>query len=382
MRDASKLGENIRRLRKELGLTQSALAARLYVSPQNVSKWETGQSAPDVGNLCLLADTLGCTTDLLLGAQAVDRGGLMIGIDGGGTKTEFCLFDALGRVLARERLGGTNPNAYGMEQTKQTLKNGIDRLMGRENGICAIFAGIAGCGVESNRRAVTSFLKRTYAGVRVEVRNDAYNVVYSTDHFERCIMVIMGTGSAVFAKERGGFTRLGGWGYLFDNGFSGYAIGRDAVMAALAAEDRSGEPTVLFEMLTERLGGGVFESIPSLYRMPKEEIAALAKLVFEAYRAGDAVAGEILHTRAAQLRHLIERAASLYDVGTHVILAGGLTRDRDTVTELLDATHFTYEFPALPPIFGACKYCARMMGEPTEGFAEQFERSYANFTKE
>lgn len=376
------LGRNIRHFRKALGLTQAQLAARLYLTPQNISKWENSQSVPDVENLCLVAEALGVSVERLLGAQQGARGRVMIGIDGGGTKTELCLFDESGNVLERERLGGTNPNICGEEGTIATLKKGIDALTVRENGVCAIFAGIAGCGVESNRRAVLSALKKAYPGVRIKVKNDAYNVIYSTPHFEQCMMAIMGTGSVVFAKTPHEFHRLGGWGYLFDNGFSGYAIGKDAVMAALAAEDGVGEPTVLLEVLREKLKGGIFESIPALYRMPKEEMADFAKDVFAAYRAGDRVAREILQTRAAQLRQLIDRAAAQYDVGTHVVLAGGLTREREIVFSLLDTEHYTYEIPALPPVFGACHYCARMLGELPADFIENFEKTYTEITKE
>ncbi len=378
----SQLGVNIRHFRKARGFTQAELAEKLFVTPQNISKWENGASAPGVENLCLLAEVLGVSTDRLLGSENAVHGRVMIGIDGGGTKTEFCLFDERGNVLAREKLGGTNPNIYGVEGTIATLKKGIDALTVRENGICAIFAGIAGCGVESNRRAVLSALKKSYPGVRIEIKNDAYNVIYSTEHFERCLMVIMGTGSVVFAKTPEDFHRLGGWGYLFDNGFSGYAIARDAVMAALAAEDGSGEQTVLLGMLKKELNGGIFENIPKLYAASQDALAAYAKLVFAACRMGDSVAAEILQARAEQLRHLLTCASRDYDTGTHVILAGGLSNERDVVLPLLDCEKFTYEIPALPPIFGACHYCARMMEEPPADFADSFEKTYHEITKE
>ena len=115
---------------------------------------------------------------------------------------------------------------------------------------------------------------------------------------------------------------------------------------------------------------------------PKEEIAAYAKLVFRAYEQGDAVAGEILQGRAAVLRHQLRRAREMYDVGTRVILAGGLTRDREIVLSLLDAEELSYVIPSLPPIFGACSYCARMLGEPPADFAANFEKEYTSLIKE
>lgn len=61
------IGKNILKMRKELGFTQEELASRLNVSFQAVSKWENGASLPDVSTLPLLAKSLGCSIDALLG---------------------------------------------------------------------------------------------------------------------------------------------------------------------------------------------------------------------------------------------------------------------------------------------------------------------------
>ena len=53
------LGENIRKKRKELKLSQEYVAEKLGVSRQAVSKWETEQSEPTAGNLVELANVFG-----------------------------------------------------------------------------------------------------------------------------------------------------------------------------------------------------------------------------------------------------------------------------------------------------------------------------------
>jgi len=68
MRDI--LAGNISRYRKELGLTQEALADKLSISFQAVSKWETGQTVPDTMLLPILALTLRVSVDKLLGYPA------------------------------------------------------------------------------------------------------------------------------------------------------------------------------------------------------------------------------------------------------------------------------------------------------------------------
>jgi Cyclopropane fatty acid synthase and related methyltransferases len=64
------LAGNVSRYRKDLGLTQEALAAKLGITFQAVSKWETGQTIPDTLLLPKLAQALNVSVDKLLGYSA------------------------------------------------------------------------------------------------------------------------------------------------------------------------------------------------------------------------------------------------------------------------------------------------------------------------
>jgi len=63
------LSEQITRLRKRSSLTQEQLASRLGVTYQAVSKWENGQSCPDISLLPVLSDIFGVTLDELFGKR-------------------------------------------------------------------------------------------------------------------------------------------------------------------------------------------------------------------------------------------------------------------------------------------------------------------------
>lgn len=63
------IGARIAKLRKQQNLTQDALAEKLNVSPQAVSKWENDVSCPDISLLPKLAKTLNVTTDMLLSGE-------------------------------------------------------------------------------------------------------------------------------------------------------------------------------------------------------------------------------------------------------------------------------------------------------------------------
>lgn len=65
-----KLSEKILYCRKKAMLSQEALAERIGVSRQAISKWETGEATPEVTKLLQLAQTFGVTTDWLLSEDA------------------------------------------------------------------------------------------------------------------------------------------------------------------------------------------------------------------------------------------------------------------------------------------------------------------------
>ena len=62
-------GENLKTLRRNKGITQEELAARLNVIRQTISKWEKGQSVPDAEMLVKLAEIFEVSVSQLLGSR-------------------------------------------------------------------------------------------------------------------------------------------------------------------------------------------------------------------------------------------------------------------------------------------------------------------------
>ena len=65
------ISENIKRLRKEKGVTQEDLAEAFNVSCQSISRWETDASYPDIELLPIIANYFDVTTDELLGTDKI-----------------------------------------------------------------------------------------------------------------------------------------------------------------------------------------------------------------------------------------------------------------------------------------------------------------------
>lgn len=66
------LGEKIQKLRKQQGLSQEALAEKVTVTRQTISKWELGQSTPDLDFIAQLSDIFSVTSDYLIKEDMIE----------------------------------------------------------------------------------------------------------------------------------------------------------------------------------------------------------------------------------------------------------------------------------------------------------------------
>lgn len=87
MFDTKKFGAYISKLRKNADMTQSELADKLNLTRQAISKYEVGDSFPDISILVLIADTFGVALDSLINSgepshsEALILGNIAIGKD-------------------------------------------------------------------------------------------------------------------------------------------------------------------------------------------------------------------------------------------------------------------------------------------------------------
>ncbi|MBO5838029.1 MAG: XRE family transcriptional regulator, partial [Oscillospiraceae bacterium] len=248
MLDYNLLGSRIRALRQQKGLTQSAFAQGLGVSFQAVSNWERGVTPPDLENLVGIASFFGVLVDDLL---RQNNAPLYLGIDGGGTKTEFTVVTADGFVHKRVITTGCNPNDIGFHPMWELLSQNIEALLVELPSIKAAFCGIAGITTGNNTAKLQSSLQNRFPQVDFQVKSDAFNLLNMDDRADMAL--ISGTGSVVFVRKGEDYARLGGWGYLLDSAGSAYDIGRSAVQAALAEEDGLLPASLLRKKLLEKL---------------------------------------------------------------------------------------------------------------------------------
>lgn len=70
MLDQKVFGEKLRNHRKRLGMTQEEVAEKVGVSPQAISKWESGDCLPDCFNLKAISDVYNISADVLLETES------------------------------------------------------------------------------------------------------------------------------------------------------------------------------------------------------------------------------------------------------------------------------------------------------------------------
>jgi len=247
------------------------------------------------------------------GKRADLSGRILVGVDGGGTKTLVALSDEQGNEWIRRSgpAGLVDPRnpAAAAEVVASVVREAV-RDAGITGAPAVLCAGLAGVGNRAEREAVRAALLAAGVAERVEVVTDGETALEGALDGGAGVLLIAGTGSVAYARGSDGrLERCGGWGMVVGDEGSGFAIGRAGLVAALRAVDGRGDATRLLPLFLELLGVDDARGIPPWAgRAAKSEIAALASHVIRAAEGGDEVALRIVATEA---RALAEHAVAL-----------------------------------------------------------------------
>eukprot|EP00913_Durusdinium_trenchii_P035277 g33007.t1 len=215
------------------------------------------------------------------------------------------------------------------------LRSAIDASFADANMTRRPFAaaclGIAGAGRVVDRQRIEHWAENARLTDILHVVNDALPVLYCANPDGCGIALVSGTGSFAFGRREDGTTaRAGGWGYLFDDEGSAYAIAVDGLRAIAKSKDGRIPATSLVEPFLDALGVSRVEDLVSaIYdpAMTRSRIAALCPLVFESQAAGDQVATQIVDSAATSLAELVVAVASRLGLASRTFplaVAGGV----------------------------------------------------------
>ena len=306
-----------------------------------------------------------------------------LGVDGGGTKTDFLLIDESGQVVATRRGGSAYYLEIGIDALRTMLVQGIlgtlQQAAVAPTEVSYGFIGLPAYGEDS--RLLTGLDQMAAAALPANRYRCGNDVVCGwAGALGGCdgINIVAGTGSIAYGEYNSRTTRAGGWGELFSDEGSAYWIARAALNLFSRMSDGRAERTPLYELVREyfRVGADL-DICAAVYGPPtltRSELAALAPIVARAASAGDHQARDLFVTAADELAAIVQAARSSLSVPANETLpvsySGGVFQLNNLLLPLFKAAvqkgGRPYEFatPQLSPVAGAALYAAKLAGTP------------------
>jgi N-acetylglucosamine kinase-like BadF-type ATPase len=227
---------------------------------------------------------------------------LVLGIDGGGTRTRASIVDG-DKVLGYGESGSIKRLRVGAEAAEANLRAILKDVYGQA-GIKSVRA--ACCGVASaSMPGITEWITAVFNdfGVeRSEVVGDEVIALDAAFQGGPGILQIAGTGTNTVGRAPDGSRECaGGWSSRLGDEGSGYWIGLHSVRRALRARDHE-QPTQILEKVGEIWGTPDVDALVNIGDgTPGPDFAALAPAINELAEAGDRVAQGVLQQAAADL---------------------------------------------------------------------------------
>ncbi|PFU28792.1 ATPase [Bacillus cereus] len=252
----------------------------------------------------------------------------MIGIDGGGTKTEAIAFDKDGNELVRATSGFGNilidfeeALVHIMEAIDQCQKNVVK---GHCVCICLGLAGISG----ANINELTLRLKQKY-GIQIEVFNDAMIAHAAALKGKDGILTIGGTGAICIGKKGKVYEYSGGWGHILGDEGSGYWIALQALKRMVNQLDQGVRLCPLSLRIQDEFQLLTSSHIKSLvYSSAKDKVAAITPFVIREARNGNDAAHEIMMQAGKELARITIDVYNKmqFDLSASIAVSGSILR--------------------------------------------------------
>jgi N-acetylglucosamine kinase-like BadF-type ATPase len=318
---------------------------------------------------------------------------MFLGVDGGGSKTAFCLLRADGAIVAQATAASSYYFSEGIDLVARVLEEGIGAVCtaaGITPGdIDFAFFGIPTYGEVSDDVAVLDTAPREVLGHdRYRVDNDMVCGWSGSVGAADGINVISGTGSMTYGERAGHGLRVGGWSELFGDEGSAYWIAIRGLQAFSRMSDGRQPAGPLLDVLRDHLELAadldLIDIVLNRWHGDRGKIAALSPLVTRAADQGDEAAGAILAEAGRELAHLVEttRARLGYPVDEQVLVSysGGTfhaRQVREAFRQHLHTLHDGYDLrhPLYPPVVGAALYAAKQAGSPLSADALEHLRT-------
>jgi N-acetylmuramic acid 6-phosphate etherase len=244
---------------------------------------------------------------------------LLLGIEGGGTRTVALVADNRGQILKRAEFGPLNFKLLSEREILNRLRDIKRRwdLRPSSLGLC-----LAGCRTTADQGRTRTLAQRVWPRVPIYVGSDMDSGFAAAFGLNGSgIIIVSGTGSIVYGRNESQTARAGGWGHLLGDHGSGYWIALTGLKAAIREYDRHGRVSQRLRRVLRRLClNSPDQLIDWTQRASKDAIAALAADVLR----DDA--GLMLQAASFLAQDCHAVALKLGLDKPHVVLSGGVLR--------------------------------------------------------
>ena len=283
---------------------------------------------------------------------------MYIGIDGGGSKTRFQLYNICGALIGEALAGTTDYHQIGVGGVIRAFREAFGELglLGRDAAMGASCGAVGsadlphgaliGFGMPaygengSDDEKAVAEIRAAFPGARIHAENDVYCAWAGAMAFSAGVTVVCGTGSmAVGSDNSGKMARTGGWSEFFSDEGSGYWLGKKALELFAKQSDSRLPKGALHRLLKEHFklenDLDIINIITSEYANSRKNTASLQMLLFEAYKQGDETA----------------RAAYMQALDEVVLVVLGAIRQLDFADRLTDSNGLAIDVSYIGGLF-------------------------------
>ena len=237
-----------------------------------------------------------------------------LGIDGGGTKTQFTIINENIEVIESIKKGTSHFKQIGLNRVEKVLRDGLDEILCKSNikleQIDGVGIGIAGYGnIKKDREEIRKVIEKVFKSLKYILKNDVEIALNGALNGEDGIVIVSGTGSIALSKINNQYKRCGGFGYTIGDEGSAYWIGKKIIEIFSKEVDGRLEKTYIYEIIKNNLklsnDYDFIKYINEDIKSDRLEIAKFSKVCFEAAKLGDENAINIFNLAAKELSELI-----------------------------------------------------------------------------
>jgi N-acetylglucosamine kinase-like BadF-type ATPase len=297
--------------------------------------------------------------------------GVVLGVDGGNSKTDVVLASVEGEPLAYVRGPGSNAHARGLYEGAIDIVSATVAQL-RFDGV-AERAVLFMCGADlpDDIRGLNDEVARRGWAREALVDNDTFALLHAGTDRADAVAVVCGSGINCVGRSGDRVARYPALGWETGDWGGAEALGQEAVYHANRAVDGRGEQTALVDLVESHFGKPVAHVGADFHykRLPRTRLGELAPAIVA---SDDAVAGALTARLADEIVLLVERALNDLELeDADIVLGGGMLELGGRLIELVAPRLPSAPIvPELPPVAGAV--LAALDGDAAARFRDAF----------